>query len=86
MEEALRNVNDVVFAKSFQDATNVYTGWSETYDKDDKTLGFQTAAETAKMFLEFGMSSKKLLDLGGGILASNYFVYLTYYLNKDQWF
>ena len=66
MDQALQNVNNVVFAKSFEESTDNYTKWSEVYDNDLTTLGCEPSLETAKMFEKYGMNSKMLLDVGGG--------------------
>ena len=67
MDKALEHVNKVVFGKSFQDATNEFTKWSQTYDEDIEALGCKTAVETAEMFQSYCKDAELLLDVGGGM-------------------
>ena len=66
MDQALQNVNDVVFAQSYHESTTAYNKWSEVYDEDIESLGCTFSLEAAKMFKEHGMNQKLLLDIGGG--------------------
>jgi len=66
MDQALDQVNKVVFSNSFQESNNVYTKWSKEYDEDIKTLGCTPSLEAAKMLQSYGMETKCLLDVGGG--------------------
>ena len=66
MDEALLNVNKVIFTNSLQKSQEAYTEWSKSYDKDIDALFCATSIETAEMFEKHAMNSETLLDVGSG--------------------
>ena len=66
IDDAMKNINDVVFSDSAEQSQSVYDSWSKAYDENMVVLGSAYAPETGKMFCKYGKKCSVMLDIGAG--------------------